>query len=53
MVELDKIIGEDGSKSQRVDIHYKFIGYIPMDEWVAETGAINGYTIAELMEESA
>ena len=53
IVVHEKIIGEDGSKSQRVDIHYKFIGYIPMDEWIAEVGTINGYTIAELMEESA
>jgi len=26
---------EDGGKSQRVDIHYKFIGYFPLGEILA------------------
>jgi hypothetical protein len=24
-------VNPDGSKSQRVDIHYKFIGFMPLD----------------------
>jgi len=26
----EKTINPDGSKSQRVDIHYKFIGFVPV-----------------------
>ena len=28
IVVYEKTVDEDGSKSQRVDIHYKFVGYI-------------------------
>lgn len=53
IVVHEKIIGEDGSKSQSVDIHYKFIGYIPMAEWIAGASTINGYSMAELVENCA
>ena len=28
IVVYEKTVDEDGSKSQRVDIHYKFVGYV-------------------------
>ena len=33
IVVYEKTINPDGSKSQRVDIHYKFIGYVNQKEW--------------------
>ena len=33
IVVYEKTINPDGSKSQRVDIHYKFIGYVNQEEW--------------------
>lgn len=53
IVVHEKVIGEDGSKSQAVDIHYKFIGYTPMAEWIAGANTINGYSIAELMADES
>ena len=32
IVVHEKTENPDGSKSQRVNIHYKFIGYISLDE---------------------
>lgn len=34
IVVHEKQVGEDGVKSQEVDIYYKFIGYINMREWL-------------------
>jgi hypothetical protein len=31
IVVYEKTVNPDGSKSQRVDIHYKFIGFMPLD----------------------
>ena len=53
IVVHEKVVGDDGSKSQRVDIHYKFIGYVPIAQWISCASSINGYTIAELTQESA
>lgn len=33
IVVYEKTVNPDGSKSQRVDIHYKFIGYVDTNEW--------------------
>ena len=33
IVVYEKTVNPDGSKSQRVDIHYKFIGYIDTNAW--------------------
>ena len=33
IVVYEKTDNPDGSKSQRVDIHYKFIGYVNQEEW--------------------
>ncbi len=35
IVVYEKTENEDGSKSQRVDIYYKFIGYLSMEDWYA------------------
>ena len=32
MAFKSSMVSPDGSKSQRVDIHYKFIGYVEMKE---------------------
>lgn len=32
IVVHEKTVNEDGSKSQRVDIYYKFIGFIKMEQ---------------------
>ena len=34
IVVHEKAVNEDGSKSQRVDIYYKFIGFIPMEQFI-------------------
>lgn len=51
IVVHEKIILEDGSKSQRVDIHYKFIGYLPTIEWFAATDSVNGIPISKIAEQ--
>jgi len=51
IVVHEKVILEDGNKSQRVDIHYKFIGYLPMMEWLAGADSINGIPMSEILEQ--
>ncbi|GHU81519.1 hypothetical protein FACS1894191_8450 [Clostridia bacterium] len=46
----EKVALEDGGKSQRVDIHYKFIGYFSMEEWLAGADSISGIPMEELAE---
>ena len=60
---IDKIVVHeketlvDGSKSQRVDIHYKFIGYLPMGEILASANSVNGMPldriIAQIQQDGA
>jgi DNA repair exonuclease SbcCD ATPase subunit len=39
----------DGGKSQRVDIHYKFIGYMPLGEILMGANSINGIAVEEIL----
>jgi hypothetical protein len=39
----------DGAKSQRVDIHYKFIGYMPLGEILMGAHSINGIAVEEIL----
>ena len=47
----EKTVNLDGSKSQRVDIHYKFIGYIDTAELLANNRIVVAATQEEIMEE--
>jgi len=55
---IDKIVvhekeeTEDGKKVQMVEIHYRFIGYIPMWQMFDGVGSINGYPVGELIAEA-
>lgn len=51
IVVHEKAISEDGNKSQQVDIYYKFIGYLPMAQWMLDVDMINGIPIADLIED--
>jgi chromosome segregation ATPase len=51
IVVHEKEICEDGSVSQRVDIHYKFIGYLPLGEILAGSNSINGIPTAEILKQ--
>jgi len=39
----------DCGKSQRVDIHYRFIGYLPLGEILAGSNSINGIPTANIL----
>ena len=51
IVVHEKVILEDGSKSQRVDIYYKFIGYLTLSEILLNSDGVNGMPPEELTEE--
>ncbi|MDL2293432.1 recombinase family protein [Ruminococcaceae bacterium OttesenSCG-928-D13] len=51
IVVHEKVVDEDGVKSQRVDIYYKFIGYLPMADWITASDTINGLPITTLLED--
>jgi hypothetical protein len=50
IVVYEKETLADGGKAQRVDIHYKFIGYLPLGEILAGADSINGIPTAEIIE---
>ena len=53
IVVHEKTVNPDGSKSQRVDIHYKFIGYIDTAEMLANNRIIAPVTQEAVMGEPA
>lgn len=53
IVVHEKTVNPDGSKSQRVDIHYKFIGYIDTAEMLANNRIIAPVTQEAVMDEPA
>ena len=53
IVVYEKEDNPDGSKSQRVDIHYKFIGYVDIKEMLGLSMVIpmeNDITVEEVMD---
>lgn len=53
IVVHEKTVNPDGSKSQRVDIHYKVIGYIDTAEMLANNRMVAPGTQKAVMEEPA
>ncbi|MDL2273195.1 recombinase family protein [Oscillospiraceae bacterium OttesenSCG-928-G22] len=51
IVVHEKETHEDVGKSQRVDIHYKFIGFLPMEQWLMDAETVNGIPTAELLKD--
>jgi hypothetical protein len=49
IVVHEKEILPDGGKSQRVDIYYKFIGYMPLGEILMGANSINGIPMEEIL----
>ncbi len=49
VLKSDITLTLDSNVSQRVDIHYKFIGYLPLGEILANSNSINGIQTAEII----
>lgn len=50
IVVHEKTIDADGNKTQLIEIHYRFIGYTPLHQWILNSASVNGILVEELLK---